>query len=159
MICSSRKMNVFRLFESKSSSKPRRDRWLFKLLQYRGILDVIIFTIVLLLKWWDVEEFFKENMFGDFCARGAEENKLIFCRNFIEIAIKVRLAAAICLTIGGYFVSAYSITGREILIEILIFCLLLFSTSSEVIYNLLAMDRDKLHRTISSHTTVCLFVC
>lgn len=105
-------MNILVLFRSKSSSKPRRDRWIFKLLRYRGLLDVIIFTIVLILKWCDVKEFSKENMFGDFCASGAEERNLIFCRNFIEMAINVRLAAAICLTVGGYCVSAYSITAR-----------------------------------------------
>lgn len=100
------------LFGSKSSSKPRKDCWIFKLLQYRGILDVIIFTIVFIRKWNGVQEFSKENLFGDFCANDALEKNQIFCGKFIEMAIYIRLAAAICLTVGGYFVSAYSVTAQ-----------------------------------------------
>lgn len=92
---------------SKLTSNSHKDRWLFKLLHYRGILDVFIFAIVLLLKRLGVENYFNENMFGDLCERGADDEKLIFCQNFIELAITVRLIAGICLTIGGYFVSTY----------------------------------------------------
>lgn len=100
-------MNFTGFFKSKSGSKQQRDHWLYTLLQYRGILDVIIFAIVLLLKLWlGVESYFNENLFGDLCKRGAAEGKINFCRDYIEKAITVRLAAGICLTIGGYFVSA-----------------------------------------------------
>lgn len=55
-----------------------------------------------------VESYFNENLFGDLCDRGADDsiNKIDFCRNFIKTAITVRLAAGVCLIIGGYFVSA-----------------------------------------------------
>lgn len=93
-------------FKSNWTSKSRRDRWLLKLLQYRGILDVIIFAIVLLLRWFGVDDYFKDNLFGDLCARGAAEDKIIFCEEFIKTAITVRLAAGACLFIGGCYVSS-----------------------------------------------------
>lgn len=106
-------MNFTGFFKLESISKSRRDRWLFKLLQYRGILDVIIFAIVLLLRWFGVDNYFKDNLFGDLCVRGAAEDKIRFCEEFIETAITVRLAAGACLTIGGYFVSTFCTLGAR----------------------------------------------
>lgn len=81
------------------------DRWLFVLLQYRGLLDVIAFGIVLHRIWQGKDDFFSENLFGGLCDHQQSENTHGFCRKFVKYATTARLAAALCLTIGAFFVS------------------------------------------------------
>lgn len=89
----------------------REHRWIYKLLLIRGIFDVVVFSAVYLYyKQNNVScakggACFNQNMFGTLCSTMDDEDKLMFCASFYNLGLLVRLVTAVCLVIGGYFVS------------------------------------------------------